>query len=254
MMTGSKFARWALAGCFTLALSGCVATMPANITASVADASRPAADTERDPNRKPAEMLQFAGVAPGERVVDLIPGGGYFTRLFAKAVGGGGRVYAYLPSELDALRKTPSPIIALAAESAYGNVTLLHQPIGNFILPEPVDLVWTSQNYHDLHDKFFGPVDVAKLNREIFAALKPGGLYVVLDHSALAGAPADVTETLHRIEEAVVKREVLAAGFVLAGESDVLRNPNDPRTANVFDPGIRGHTDQFILKFRKPGR
>jgi predicted methyltransferase len=252
MMTGRKFGYLALVGCFAIGLSGCVATMPANITASVADPGRPAADTERDANRKPAEMLQFAGITPGERLVDMIPGGGYFTRLFAKAVGANGRVYAYLPSELDAVFKKPPAILAVAAEPANANVTVLHQPLQTFLLPEPVDLVWTSQNYHDLHDKFFGPIDTAALNKAVFAALKPGGLFIVLDHSAQPGSGLRDTDTLHRIDEAAVKAEVEAAGFVLAGTSDVLRNPNDPRTANVFDPGIRGHTDQFILKFRKP--
>jgi len=119
--------------------------------------------------------------------------------------------------------------------------------------PEPVDLVWTSQNYHDLHDSFAKPADLAQVNAAIFRALKPGGIYVVLDHAALPGSGLSATETLHRIDPATVRAEVEAAGFVYVGESDVLRNPNDPHTAKVFDPSIRGHTDQFVFKFRKPG-
>lgn len=239
-----------VAGALALAASACT-TMP-SYQAALSDPARPADDTKRDADRKPAEMLAFAEVMSGDKVVDLISGGGYFTRIFARAVGPGGTVYAYQPSELDGLYKRPIPILAVAAEPAYTNLKLLHQPIGDFRLPEPVDLVWTSQNYHDMFLKFFGPVDVARLNKEIYAALKPGGLYVVLDHSAENGSGLRDAEKLHRIGEEKVRADLEAAGFVFVAESSALRNPNDPRTANVFDPGIRGHTDQFILKFRKP--
>src|SRR5437588_301799 len=114
------------------------------------------------------------------------------------------------------------------------------------------DRVWLSRNDHDLHDEFMGPVDTAAFNKAVYSALKPGGFYVVLDHSAAPGAAADVTETLHRIESSTVRREVEAAGFKFDSESSILANPADPRTAKVFDQTIRGHTDQFILKFRKP--
>jgi predicted methyltransferase len=120
--------------------------------------------------------------------------------------------------------------------------------------PEKLDLFWISQNYHDLKDPFMGPVDMLAFNKAVFDALRPGGVYVVLDHSAAAGAPADVTDTLHRIDKSVVRREVEAAGFKLDSESALLANPADPRTASVFDKSIRGRTDQFILKFRKPMR
>lgn len=232
-------------------LAGC-ATMPSNIDAAVADPSRPAADTARDPDRKPAEMLSFAQVKPGELVVDFMPGGGYFTRLFAKAVGPTGKVYAFVPSEVDAIFKKASPVVAIAADPAYSNLTVIDTPLMQFAVPQSVDLVWTSQNYHDLHNKSFGPADMAKLNKAIFNALKPGGIFVVLDHSAQDGTHATTTDTLHRIDEATVIGEVKAAGFTFESESDALRNPNDPRTARVFDPSVRGHTDQFILKFRKP--
>lgn len=240
------------AGVLAAALSGCTTTQ--TYQAAISDPARPADDVKRDADRKPAEMLAFAEVKPGGKVVDLIPGGGYFTRLFARAVGPQGTVYAYQPSELDSLYKRPIPILAVAADPAYTNLKLLHRPIGDFKLPEPADLVWTSQNYHDMFLKFFGPVDVARLNKEIYAALKPGGLYIVLDHSARAGSGLTDTEKLHRIDEAKVRADLEAAGFEFVSESNALRNPNDPRTANVFDPGIRGHTDQFILKFRKPRR
>ena len=118
--------------------------------------------------------------------------------------------------------------------------------------PEQLDLFWISQNYHDLHDEFMGPVDIAAFNKAVYSALKPVGVYVILDQLAALGAPANVTETLHRIESSTVRREVEAAGFKFDSESSILANPADPRTAKVFDQTIRGHTDRFILKFRKP--
>jgi predicted methyltransferase len=147
----------------------------------------------------------------------------------------------------------------LAEVEAYGrdhpNVTVIvASPLDATKFPEKLDLFWIAQNYHDLKDKFMGPVDTGAFNKAVFDALKPGGLYVVLDHSAVAGAPADVTDTLHRIEASTVRREVEAAGFKFEGESQLLANAADPRTAKVFDASIRGHTDQFILKFRKPKR
>ena len=111
--------------------------------------------------------------------------------------------------------------------------------------------MWTSQNYHDLHN--IPGLDVVAFNKVIYASMRPGGVYVILDHSAPAGSGATTTKTLHRIDPAVVRQEVEAAGFKFDGESKVLANSADPRTANVFDPSIRGHTDQFILRFRKPG-
>jgi len=227
------------------------APVPAYITAAVNDAARPATDTQRDADRKPAEMLVFAGVKPGMRVMDLVPGGGYFTRLFAKAVGPNGYVYAFQATELDHFFKGKQPpVYAVAAQ--YPNVSVLHAPVNTLIAPESLDVVWTSQNYHDLKDSLFAPADTALVNKAIYKTLKPGGLYIVLDHAAAKGSGVRDTDTLHRIDEAVVKKEVLAAGFVLAGESKALRNKADPLTAKVFDASIRGHTDQFVLKFRKP--
>jgi len=112
--------------------------------------------------------------------------------------------------------------------------------------------VFTSQNYHDYPDPFMGPTDVAVLNKAVFKVLKPGGLWVIVDHAAQAGSGMRDTNTTHRIDEAAVKAQVLAAGFELVGESDVLRNPADDHTLKVFDKAIRGKTDQFTLKFRKP--
>ncbi len=230
------------------------AKAPDTIAAAVADANRPDADKQRDANRKPAETLAFTGVKPGDRVAELLPGGGYFTRLFSKVVGPSGHVYALVPA--------PSPnapsdvpdfaarVKAIAADPNYSNVSVVVEPFSELKAPEPVDLVWTSQNYHDLHN--FPGIDVTVFNQLIFDALKAGGIYLVLDHAAEPGSGVRDTATLHRIDMETVKKEVLAAGFVLVGSSDLLRAPGDNHTVKVFDPSVRGKTDQFILKFRKP--
>jgi predicted methyltransferase len=222
------------------------------IRAAVADPARPPADVKRDPDRKPVDMLIFAGVKPGDKVADFVAGGGYFTRLFAKTVGPKGRVYAIQPAEIIKIAPVYLKQIQAVAKD-YDNVVLITEPLPQALhTPEKLDLVWTSQNYHDLHDPFMGPADMTAVNKAIYDALKPGGHYVVLDHVAAAGSGFSATNTLHRVDPEAVKKEVEAAGFVLESESKLLRNPNDPHTANVFDPSIRGHTDQFIFKFRKP--
>jgi predicted methyltransferase len=230
--------------------------IPSFLAAAVADPARPAADVERDMNRKPAETLQFAGLQPGWKVAELLPGGGYFTRIFSKAVGEGGHVYAIVPAPRpDAPADAPdfsARVKAIAAEPGYSNLSVVVEPFAELKTPERVDLVWTSQNYHDLHN--FPGLDLAVFNQMVFEALKPGGIYLILDHSSVPGAGASVTSTLHRIDPETVKREVLAAGFQFVGSSKLLSQPSDPRTAKVFDPSIRGRTDQFILKFRKPDK
>lgn len=229
----------------------CAAPALAQTAASaIADASRPQADKDRDAARKPAEMLAFAEVEPGETVADLLPGGGYFTRLFAKAVGPNGKVFALVPPQMDTAEK-PAAVRAIAAAEGYGNVTVVAADFQNLALPAPADVVWTSQNYHDLHLARLN-VDVAKVNKAVFDALKPGGLYVIVDHAAATGAPVNVADTLHRIDPAIVRKEVEAAGFTFIGEGTSLRNPADDHAKAVFDPAIRGQTDQFMLKFRKP--
>ena len=216
---------------------------------AVKDSHRPAADVARDADRKPVEMLEFAKIDHGKKVVDFITGKGYFTRLFAVAVKPGGSVIGVVPKQVaDRDPATVAAMAAIAADPAYGDVTIVSG------LTDPsianVDVIWTAQNYHDLHNA--PPELVAGANKAVFAALKPGGYYVIVDHAALPGAPADVTKTLHRIDPAVVKAEVTAAGFVLDGESKALANPADDHSKAVFDPSIRGHTDQFALRFRKP--
>jgi predicted methyltransferase len=113
-------------------------------------------------------------------------------------------------------------------------------------------VVFTSQNYHDYPDKFMGSIDPSVLNKNAYKALKPGGVYIVVDHVAETGSGMRDTDTLHRIDPDTVRSQVTAAGFEFVGESDVLRNPADTHAIKVFDPSIRGHTDQFAFKFRKP--
>lgn len=232
----------------------CAAEPNRAVAAAVADQSRPASDTARDANRKPLEVLTFAEVKPGDRVADYAAGSGYFTRLYSYIAGPSGHVYSSVPSGLyqyPNIVKGTADIEAFIA--THPNTSLFFgEPLQVARYPEKLDLFWISQNYHDLKDPFMGPVDMVAFNRAVFAALKPGGLYIVLDHVAAAGSPADVTDTLHRIEPAVVRREVEAAGFRFVGESTVLANPADPHTAGPFSPSIQGQTDQFIYKFRKP--
>jgi predicted methyltransferase len=229
--------------------------VPPAIAAAVADSSRPATDTARDANRKPAASLAFIGVKAGDRIADYASGAGYFTRLFASAVGPKGHVYASVPAELFTFPNIVKGIADTQIWAAsHPNVTVtLAAALPAARYPEPLDIFWIGQNYHDLKDPFMGPVDISAFNRAVFAALKPGGVYVVLDHVAAKGSPANVTDTLHRIEPSIVRREIEAAGFVFESESAILANPLDPHTAGPFDPSIQGHTDQFLFRFRKPG-
>jgi predicted methyltransferase len=230
------------------------AALPAWLETALRDPQRPAADMARDAARKPGETLLFAGLKPGMKVADLIPGGGYFTRIFSKAVGPRGVVYAYVPDELSKLAKREPAVNAIAADPAYANVRVTLDTLPAFATPERLDLVFTAQNYHDMHADFMGPVDVAQVNRQVFQALKPGGVYLIIDHSAKAGTGLGSVNSFHRIDPAVVRREVEAAGFIFEGQASFLKDPKDPMTVSVFDKSIRGETDQFVFKFRKPGR
>ena len=228
--------------------------IPKPISAAMANPARPDSDRELDVDRKGGESVAFAGVKPGDKVVDLIPGKGYFTRIFSLVVGPKGHVYAVPPPKRpNAPEGAPDPGAAseaIAADPHFSNVSVVVGHLTDLKFPEPVDLVWTSRNYHDFHN--IPNVDVGTINKQIFDALKPGGVYVVLDHTAEKGSGTRDTATLHRIDPEAVKKEVEAAGFKFVGQSEILRNPNDPHTAKVFDASVKGKTDQFILKFRKP--
>jgi len=225
--------------CAAVAQSGGV-----DLKAVLADAGRPEADKARDADRKPAELVAFAGVKPGSTIAELAPGGGYFTRILTGAVGAKGHVYAMVGR--------PSPALEDYAKT-HANLTVGAIQPGEIKVPTPVDIVWTTLNYHDFKNNKQGETDLAAINNKAaFAALKPGGLYFIVDHQAAAGAGATVTSTLHRIEDAAVKAEVEAAGFKLDGQSTLLRHSADDHTLRVQESGIRGKTDQFVLRFRKP--
>jgi predicted methyltransferase len=243
----------ALAVVLTLSQAHAAPAVPAAITAAVADAARPDADKARDADRKPAEVLAFAGIKAGDRVADLLPGGGYFTRLFSKVVGAKGVVYALPPARRpDAPANMPDPAAAVNAIAADPNFSNVKVGVldATAKMPEPMDVVWTSLNYHDLQNR--PNADLAAFNKYVFDSLKPGGVYIVIDHAAEKGSGKRDTATLHRIDPDFVKAEVLAAGFIFDGESNALANPQDDHKSPNRDAGVRGKTDQFIFKFRKP--
>lgn len=240
---------FALVGALLLA-SAAHSQTPASVAAAVSNPARPASDTARDAARKPDAMLDFSRVKPNDQVVDFIPGHGYFTRLFAVAVKPGGHVVAIVPPQSakgDA--EGAAMINAIAADAAYGDVSVIDS-IGNPAIGK-VNVFWTAQNYHDLHNAL-SVGEVIALNESIYKIVKPGGYYVIVDHAAAAGSGLAAAKDLHRIDPETVKAEVEAAGFIFDGDSGALANPDDPHTANIFDASIRGKTDQFMLRFKKP--
>ena len=241
--------KWSLALPLLLAASFPAAAqdIPDYVTAAVADPAR-AADAENDARRQIVEVMAFSKVKPGDTVLELVPGSGYWTRVFSRIVGPEGKVYLAVPTPMEKYSEETK-----ALPESLANTELLLQPADALSAPTPVDVVFTAQNYHDYPNEFMGPTDPAVLNKAVYDMLKPGGLYIVIDHVAEAGSGTRDTETLHRIDPALVKQQVEAAGFEYRAESDVLRNEaNDDHTLKVFDPGVRGHTDQFIYRFRKP--
>jgi predicted methyltransferase len=229
-----------------LAVCACVAAAAPKVdfAAILADPGRPDADRARDADRKPAEVIAFAHVGAGDKVAELAPGGGYFTNILSAVVGPKGRIYA--------IAGHPSPALQALAK-ARPNVVITPAQPGTIPTPEPLDIVWTTLNYHDFKNQKIGDSDgAAKLNAAAFNALKRGGTYIIVDHEAGRGVGASVTSTLHRIDSDLVRREVEQAGFQLATRSDILRNPADDHSKRVDDPAIRGKTDQFMYRFRKP--
>ncbi|HEX2789621.1 MAG TPA: hypothetical protein VHN17_04270 [Steroidobacteraceae bacterium] len=224
------------------------------VEAAVSDPRRPDDQVKLDATRKPAISVLFSEAKAGDRIADVMSGNGYFTRILSQLAGPAGHVYAYIPTEQIA-HCSPQEIAgtqAITRDSSYGNVTLLTGSLADFRLPKQLDLIWMSQSYHDLHDSFLGPADVAVLNKTMFEALKPGGVFLVIDHVAEAGSGLRDTETLHRIDPVRMKNEIEAAGFVLESQSDALRNTDDDHKLAIFNPNIRGRTDQVLFRFRKP--
>jgi predicted methyltransferase len=236
MRVAAALAALAFAGCAAQPLS------PEQLNALVNSPERTAADRTNDQRRHPVEMLSFIGVRPGMHVLDISAGGGYTTELLARALGPQGLVYAQTPK--------PSPrLIDRLKSLAMKNVVVVQRKFDDPVPPEAngLDLVTLMFNYHDF--AHFG-VDRASLNRAVFAALKPGGMYVIADHAGRPGTGISESNTLHRVEESLVRQEVEAAGFRLAEEGTFLRNPNDPRDRETPDPAQP--KDEFVLKFVKP--
>jgi predicted methyltransferase len=229
------------------------AGLPQSIVTAVADPSRPAADTSTDVNRMPGETLAFAGVNPGMVIGEFYPGGGYFTRMLSDVVGPKGHVYAI---ENSVWRSSFKADQALLADGKMSNVSVEAAAFGTVRFPQPLDIAWVTQNYHDLKIAQYGVVDTAALDRGVFNALKPGGVFMVLDHEAPAGTGNDVVliTRLHRIEKAQVIREVTAAGFTLQAEGSFLHRESDDHSLPIFDKQVQGHTDQYALRFVKPRR
>jgi predicted methyltransferase len=241
----------ALAAGLWLATAGGAWAEPVNVEMAMSYPGRPAAEKALDAERKPAALLTFIRLKTGMTVVDVFPGA-YWDHLFSKAVGPKGKVFAFTPMEVVKPKGANPPANGSVPDPDYPNVTAYAAPVNEFATPEPVDVVWIRQNYHDLYDPFMGPADVPAFDKAVFKSLKKGGYFVVVDHAAPDGSGVADTNTLHRIDGARVKSDMAAAGFVYVGESNALRNPADARDKKVFDPSIRGKTDQFVYLFRKP--
>lgn len=219
---------------------------PRYIRRAIESPARPAAQRIRDVQRKPAEILMMSGIRPGDRVIEFASFGQYYTRLFSDIVGPKGHVYMYdLPYTEKRAGAASRAFVAVHPNAQY---TLVDYNAVQ--LPRHVDIVYMILYYHDLS---INHIDTAKLNAKIFDALRPGGIYFIVDHNAAPGSGRRDTNALHRIDPAVIRREVKAAGFELVKESHLLANPADDHSQLVFKPSIRGRTDRTIFEFRKPG-
>jgi predicted methyltransferase len=241
----------ALAAPLAAPISANAQTVTPAIKAALADPARPADQKARDEGRHAGEILAFAGIKPDDKVADFLMGGGYWTRILSPLVGPKGHVYAYQAAEFIAYRADYAKEQD-AAVAGYANVTPGRESLAALKFAEPLDAIITVQNYHDLHLKFAPPGAAKAIAGELFAALKPGGVLLVIDHVANADPEFKVPDVLHRIDPAAAKAEIESVGFKFEGESKLLRNDTDPHTDNVFSPAVRGKTDQFVYLFRKP--
>jgi predicted methyltransferase len=242
--------------CIAVSAGAIVAVVsPADAQKTTPAISRALADPARvdqqpdDDRRKAAAVLAFSGVKPGNVVVDYLPGAGYWTRIFTGIVGPKGQVYAVWPAA--GAKYAEKSLPALKARGLT-NVTAEVQATNLPTSPKPVDLFWTAQNYHDIPNNGAGEPALRAFDGAVFRMLKRGGTYIVIDHADAPGSGMTGTETRHRIDPAAVRMQIEAVGFKFVGESNVLRNPADDHNKAVFDPAIRGKTDQFVYKFRKP--
>jgi predicted methyltransferase len=246
ILAGAALALCGVACVSTNNTSDTIGKVPKYVTDAVAEPTRPDSDRKRDADRKPDLVLSFSGAKPGDKVLELQAGGGYYTRLLCGVVGPKGqvttlRVMPVTPVNRPAPPDVPTPCM---------NITALTQKINELNMPAGQNVVWTSENYHDLHLQVFGPADMKAFDTVVFNALKPGGVFIIEDHTAVSGSGARDSGTLHRIDPELVKQEVTSVGFEFAGSSEVLQRADDPMTGRVFD--LQGKTNKFLFKFRKP--
>jgi len=243
----------AIAAAVLLAAAAPLAAQKATpaITAALTDTSRPADQREKDAARKPGELIAFAGIKPGDKVADFIMGGGYWTRILSPLVGAKGKLYAYQPDEFIKFRAAYADE-QKAAVAGLSNTVALSESLATLSFPEKLDAIVTVQNYHDLFLAPFPKGTGEAVTRKLYNSLRPGGVLLVVDHVANADPENKAPTALHRIDPTVARRELEKAGFRFAGKLDLLRNTTDPHTASVFDPSIRGKTDQFVFKFVRP--
>lgn len=223
--------------------------------AAVANEARPEADRASDAGRNPEAVLEFFGVKPGDIVLEMWAGGGYYTELLAHVVGQDGKVYAH--SNMPILNFVGDEHAARHADNRLPNAEVLMAENNELVLEaDKFDVATIILNYHDLYwsSEQYGweQIDVPAFLAEVYKGVKPGGILGIVDHQAASGSPAETGSTLHRIDSAIVIAELEAVGFILEAESDALANPDDDHSKSVFDPEIRGNTDRYVLRFRKP--
>ena len=259
-------------GAALIALSGAAAAQPAGgnlpagssaqavvaedaIAAAVADQSRSPDNVKLDESRKPAEVLRFFGLKPGMHVIDMFGANRYWAEIIAPVVGPYGSVVVWQPAQfLNEERRTQFAEFAARQPNVALISSRFEQPL---IGSDRYDFMIMNLDYHDVYwesaERKIGRMEPQHWLRNLFVAMKPGGVVGIIDHSAAPSADTRATvEKLHRIDPEVVKADFQRAGFILEAESDMLRNPADDRSLGVFDPAIRGKTDRFVLRFRKP--
>jgi predicted methyltransferase len=246
-----RYSPIALATGLILTTLGALAATPAYVTSAIDDPARKE-QAQYDQGRQLAAVMEFAQVKPGQKVVELVPASGYWTRVFSRIVGDKGHVYTVWPDGYQQYVEKSYARWQTLVTTEYKNVSLIRGAASDLKLPEQADLVFTNQNYHDYHDKFMGPVDMAAFDKKVFDALKPGGVFVVIDNVAPAGSGFADTDTTHRVDPEAVKKEVESAGFVFDGSSDMFKNPGDDHTKVSYEPPMAGKNDLFVFRFRKP--
>jgi predicted methyltransferase len=224
------------------------------IERAVAHDARPEADRQRDANRKPAQVLEFFGIEPGMKVVDVFAGGGYYAEILSYAVGQEGEVALYNNGGWDGF------VGAGVAERLEGN----RLPNVQSVVMEANELALEDDYYdaavfvlgfHDLYyedEPSWPAIDADNFVERLYRMIKPGGILGIVDHAAESGVSVAVANTLHRIDPGIIRSDLISAGFEFVGESDILRNSNDDRSKPMSDPSVRGKTDRVVMKFRKP--